>query len=339
MKAVVFKEARKLVVEDVPTPEAGPDEVLIKVKVVGICGSDLHLYQYGFLPPNYIMGHEATGTIVSIGDGVADFEEGERVWLAGGAACGTCDFCLEGKPEVCRNPLSLGTGALPGAYAEYVKAPTRFLTRLPDDIGMREAALMDPIGCAHHPVNLSGIKPGESALVMGAGPIGLFVLHYLKQSGIDPVILSEPVRRRAELGRELGANVILNPTSVSIEDEVKKITRDVGPDVVYECVGIPSTTLDSVSLVRRCGTVVWVGVCMEQVTFVPALWFFKRVTIHLSLGMGKRDAIPGYLEFIRDNREDVMKVITETISLDEVPEAFERLSQPNTEAKILVEFD
>jgi len=339
MKAVVFKEARKLAVENVPDPIAGTDEVVVKVKDVGICGSDLHLYQYGYLPPDYIMGHEATGTIVSMGNDVVGWNEGDRVWLAGGAVCGTCDFCLEGIPEVCRNPLSIGTGALPGAYAEYVKVPPRFMTRLPDEMGMREAALMDPIGCAHYPVNLSGIKPGQSALVIGAGPIGLFLIHYLKHLGIEPVILSEPISRRADLARELGADVVLDPTKNTIDEEVKRLTRDIGPDVVFECVGIPSTTLDSVPLVRRGGKVVWVGVCMEEITFVPALWFFKKATIHLSFGMGSREDIPGYLQFIQDKQDEVRKVITEIIPLEKVPEAFERLSKPNTEAKILVEFE
>ncbi len=339
MKAVVFKEARKLVVEDVPEPTAGPDEVVVKVKVVGICGSDLHLYQYGYLPPDYIMGHEATGTVVSVGNDVTDWKKGDRVWVAGGGACDACDFCLEGRPELCRNPLSVGTGALPGAYAEYVKVPSRFLIRLPDDLSMREGALGDPIACAHYPVNLSGIERGDSALVLGAGPIGLFLLHYLKHLGIEPVILSEPVARRAALGRELGADMVLDPTKVSIESEVRKLTRDMGPDVVYECAGLPSTTVDAVSLVRCCGKVVWVGVCMEEVTFVPALWFFKRTTIYLSLGGGSKKDIPGYLQFIRDNRDDVTRVITEIISLDEVPAAFERLSKPNTEVKILVELE
>ncbi|GAB4346742.1 MAG: sorbitol dehydrogenase [Candidatus Abyssubacteria bacterium] len=339
MKAAVFKEARKIVVQDVPEPEAGPGEVVIKVKCVGICGSDLHLYSYGFLPPDYIMGHEAAGTIAAVGPDVSGWNEGDRVWIAGGAVCGMCDFCREGRFEACRNPLSIGTGALPGAYAEYIKVPVRFLTRLPDDIGMREATLVDPVGCAHYPVTMSGIRPGQSALVIGGGPIGLFAVHYLSSLGIHPIILSEPVARRARLGAEFGADLVLDPVRDSIATETKKLTRDIGPDVVYECVGVPATILDSISLVRRGGVVAWIGVCMEEVTFVPALWTFQKPSIYISFGMGPKEKIQNYLEFIRNNQHTLRKAITETIPLEETPDAFERLLRPNTEVKVVVEFD
>ena len=176
MKAAVFKEARKLVIEDVPDPEAGNGEVVVKVKNVGICGSDLHLYQYGYLPPDYIMGHEATGTIVSMGNDVVGWNEGDRVWLAGGAVCGTCDFCLEGIPELCRNPLSIGTGALPGAYAEYVKVPPRFMTRLPDEMGMREAALMDRTGPRCETVDVPENLDGQTG--RRGGQVHRQVIHH-----------------------------------------------------------------------------------------------------------------------------------------------------------------
>ncbi len=338
MKAAVFKEARRMVIEDVPEPEAGAGEVVVKVKDVGICGSDLHLYIYGYLPSDYVMGHEATGIIASVGPNVTDWREGDRVWVSGGATCGVCEFCREGLSDACQSPLSIGTGVLPGAYAEYVRVTTKFLMRLPDDVGMREATLMDPVGCAQYPVKLTGIRPGQSALVIGAGPIGLFAVQYLKILGANPLILSEPVKRRAELGAEFGADIVVDPTRTNIEAEAKKLTRDIGPDVVCECVGLPATVLDSVSAVRRGGKVAWIGVCMEEVAFVPVFWTFKKPSIYISLGMGPREMLGDYLEFIRQRQDEVRKVITEIITLDELPGAFERLLKPNDEVKILVEF-
>lgn len=338
MRAAVLKGARDLVVEEVPDPEPETGEVVVRVEKVGICGSDLHLYASGLLPPDLIMGHETAGIIADVGSGVDGWREGDRVWLAGGADCGTCDHCLNGRHELCQNHLSLGTGPLPGAYADYVKVPARFLTRLPDDIDMREAALIEPLGCAHHAVDLSAIESGESALVIGGGPIGLFVVHFLKCRGIGPVILSEPNVGRAALGRELGADAVLDPSGDNIDQESKELTNGIGPDVVYECVGSPGTTLESISLVRKCGVAVWVGVCIQEVSFVPALWMLKRPTLQMSFGMGSTRTMAHYLRFVRDRGTEIGRVITEAITLDQLPDAFERLLRPGDGVKILVEF-
>jgi L-iditol 2-dehydrogenase len=337
MKAAVLKEARKLVIEEVPDPKAGPNEVVVKVKDVGICGSDLHLYSRGFVPPDTIMGHEVTGTVASVGSGVADWKEGDRVWLSGGAPCGKCEHCLNRNFEMCQNHQSIGLGSLPGGYAEYIKVPTTFMTRLPDGVGSRESALLDTLGCSYHAAVLSAIKPGESALVMGAGPIGLFLVQCLKPLGVQPLILSEPVAKRADLGHELGADFVLNPAKDSTEIECQKLTGGSGPDMVFECVGRPSTVLESVQFVRRQGKVVWVGVCFDEVTFVPALWFFKQISIQMSFGMDRND-VQTCLNLIQDKKVITDRLVSDVISLDELPAAFERLTQPNSEVKILVEF-
>jgi threonine dehydrogenase-like Zn-dependent dehydrogenase len=338
MKAAVFKEAHKMVIEDVPEPEAGSGEVVVKIKNVGICGSDLHLYQHGFVPAGTIMGHEATGFVASMGDGVTGWKEGDRVLLRG-APCGKCERCLKYNNNFCLDPHPIGMGVFPGAYAEYIKVPQRLLEPLADDLGMREAALMDPVGCAHHGVARGRMQPGESVLVMGAGPIGLFLVQRLKDSGAEQIILSEPVKPRADLAAELGADIILDPTEVSIDEETKKLTDGLGPEVVFECVGIASTTLESASLVRRSGRVIWVGVCMEQISFSPLFWMLKNISIELVMGYGSPEQVRGYLDFIRAHQDEVRKAITDIIPLDEVPDAFERLGRPNTEMKVMVEFD
>ncbi len=339
MKAVVFKGPRELTVENVPDPVAGPHEVLVKVKDSGICGSDLHFYTSGLLPPGSIMGHEATGTVASVGSAVTGWKEGDQVWVSPYTACGQCSACLDGNPDACENFLVIGIGVLPGAFAEYIKVPATMLVPLPDNVGMREGTLVDPLGCAHYAAELSGIAPGQSALVMGAGPIGLFLVQYLDSLGMGPVILSEPVAGRAALGKEFGADFVINPFEVGIEEACRKLTGGVGPEIVFECVGIPETVHDSVMLVRNKGKVVWVGVCMEQVTFLPSFWGLKKISIHFSLGMGEEpDDSERHLEFIQDKHADVGKVITELISIEEVPDAFERLLKPNDEVKILIEF-
>ncbi len=338
MKAAVFKEARRMVVEDVPDPVAGPGEVVVKMKNVGICGSDLHLYQYGFVPAGTIMGHEATGFIASVGDGVTEWKEGERV-LVRGAPCRKCERCLKYNNKFCLDPYPVGMGVNPGAYAEYIKVPTRLLEPIADDLGMREAALMDPLGCAQHGVARGRMQSGETLLVIGSGPIGLFLIHRLKKDGAEQIILSEPVKRRAALAAELGADIILDPTRVCVDEEVKKLTDGLGPEVVFECVGIPSTTLESASLVRRNGRVVWVGVCMEEISFSPLFWMLKNISIELVMGWESVEKVPDYLDFIRAHQDEVRKAITDIIPLEDLPGTFERLANPNSEMKVMVEFD
>jgi 2-desacetyl-2-hydroxyethyl bacteriochlorophyllide A dehydrogenase len=338
MKAVVFKGARNLVLQDVPEPVPDPHEVLVKVKNVGICGSDLHYYLHGLLPAGYIMGHEVTGTVAGVGSAVSSWNDGDRVWVCPGGPCGQCTACLNGDIEACQNTLSVGIGVLPGGFAEYLIAPATMLLPLPEDVGMREGTLADPLGCAHHAVDLSEIVLGQSALVIGGGPIGLFVVQYLKSLDIEPVILSEPVPRRAELGSELGADFVLNPARGSIDEQSRNLTGGAGPDVVFECVGIPDTLHDSVALVRAKGKVVWVGICMEEISFVPAIWSLKRISIQFVMGIGNKplDA-ERYLKFIQERQTDVRKVISGIIRLDEVPQAFERLVKPSDEVKIIAE--
>jgi len=338
MRAVVFKGARDLVVEDVPDPVPGPHEVLVKVKNVGICGSDLHYYVHGLLPQGYIMGHEVTGTVARVGSEVTGWNEGDRVCVCPSGPCGQCAACLDGDLEQCVNVLSIGIGVLPGGFAEYVKAPYALLLPLPEEVGMREGTLVDPLGCAHHAVDLSGIVQGQSALVIGAGPIGLFVVQYLKSLGIEPVILSEPLARRAELGGELGADFVLNPAEQSIDEKCKRLTGGEGPDVVFECVGVPDTLYDSVGLVRAEGKVIWVGICMEEISFVPAIWSLRQISIQFIMGMGSKPEDPRcHLGFIAERQADVGKVISEIISLEEVPQAFERLVKPTHDVKIIAE--
>lgn len=338
MKAAVSKGNRRLVVEDIPDPVAGLDDVVVQVKHVGICGSDLHLFHFDLLPPDYVMGHEFAGVIASVGSGVTGWKEGDRVWVCPGGVCGTCKFCREGHYEACQNGISIGIGGLPGGYAEYVRTPASLLVRLPGEISTQEAALVDPVGCGHQAASLAQITKDQSALVMGAGPIGLYLILCLKSLGVNPVILSEPAAGRRKLAGEIGADVLLNPTDGNVDAKVKELTGGLGPHVVFECVGIPQTVNDSMMLARTGGTVVWIGVCMEPATIYPAAWFMKQPTLHVSLGFGGIGPAPSYLKFIHDHQDAIDKTITETISIDGIPEAFERLMKPNDEAKILVEF-
>jgi (R,R)-butanediol dehydrogenase/meso-butanediol dehydrogenase/diacetyl reductase len=337
MKAAVYKEPKKLVIEDVPAPIAGADEVIVKVKNVGICGSDLHFSAYGLVPPDTIMGHEVTGTIVSVGSEVKKWKEGDRMLLYFVAPCGKCPACGRGDTHLCWEGTIVGGGTLPGGFAEYLKVLPEMVIPLAPDANMRDASLADPVASSYRAVLLSGIKPGDTALVMGAGPIGLCLLQHLKSAGIEQVVVSEPVARRGELAAELGADTLLNPAKDDIDSECKKLTDGAGPDFVFDCVGIPDTVMEAAALVRISGKVVWVGVCMESTTITPVMWMLKEISIQTSLGFTKSQ-MEYCLELILERKINADRLISEVISLDEVPHAFERLQKPNTEVKIIVEF-
>ncbi len=337
MKAVVFKEANKLAVENVPEPVANPNEVVVKVKDVGICGSDLHFCSFGLVPPDTIMGHEVTGTVASVGKEVVGWKEGDRMLLYFGAPCGRCAACRLGNTHLCWDGAIVGNGIIPGGFAEYFKVPPEMLIPIPAGTDMRDASLADPVATTYRAVLLSGISPGDTALVMGAGPIGLCLTQHLKAKGIEQVVLSEPVEKRARLGEELGADVVLDPKKHDVDAECKRLTDGLGPDFVFDCVGTPETVLAAPALVRPAGKVVWVGVCMEPLSITPVMWMLKEIALVTSLGFTKAQMEKG-LELIRTKNIVVDKLISEIISIDQVPEAFERLMKPNDEVKIVAEF-
>ena len=336
MKAAILKDRKNMVVEDVPTPTAGPGEVVVKMKYVGICGSDLHLYGTGLLPPDVIMGHECAGTIAELGEGVEGWSVGEKVGIYGVVPCGKCPSCLLGRSNLCTDTEGIGLGMLPGAYAEFMKVYSGMLMKLPDNVSLQDTALLDPYTTAARGIMLSGFRMRETALVIGAGPIGLCTLQQLRLAGASFVAVTEPVERRARLAWEWGADIVLNPNE-DVHDELLRYTNDTGVDYVFECVGIPDTTQESFNLVKRGGKVVLVGVCMEPATVQPLLWMLKEASMQTSMGF-TRPEMEGTLALMNKGVLKTEGFVSETISIEQLPETFERLLTPNQEIKVLVEF-
>ncbi|MBI4832158.1 MAG: alcohol dehydrogenase catalytic domain-containing protein [Candidatus Lindowbacteria bacterium] len=337
MKAAILKDKRTLVVEEVPTPKAGPGDIILKMKYTGICGSDLHLYSTGLLPPDTIMGHECSGIVAELGDGVEGWSVGEKVGLYGALFCGKCFWCRRGHTNLCREMGGIGIGDMPGGYAEYLRVFPSMLLKVPDNVTSRDLALMDPFATAYHAVRLSGFQVGDTALVMGAGPIGLCVIHHLKLAGARLVAATERVEKRAQTAKQFGADIVMNPQD-DVLDKLADLTNSVGVDYVFECVGVPDTTQEAFNLVRRAGKVVLVGVCMEPATVQPVLWIIKEVSMQTTLGFTRAE-FEDILDFMHKGIIKADNLVSETVSLDDVPQAFERLLSPNTELKVLVEFE
>jgi (R,R)-butanediol dehydrogenase/meso-butanediol dehydrogenase/diacetyl reductase len=335
MKAAIFRGAGHIEVTEVPTPEPMPGEVLVRVHYCGICGTDLEAYQTGMYEPGLVIGHEFAGEIVALGEGVQGWAIGERVTADNALPCGRCWFCRQGRPSLCQELLSPGI-TLDGGMAEYVRLPVLLLHRLPQGVSTRQGALVEPLTIALHGVRSSALKPGDWALVLGAGPIGLLTLQCALLAGARQVLVVEVNPKRAAIARELGAASVLHPQRDNLAVEVAARTDGLGPDVVYVCTGAAPAFESALGLVRRGGQVFVLGLCPEP---VPTD-FMSVVLSELDIRGGYlgHGAFPAALDYLAQGRVRVDPLISHEIALEDVVEqGFEQMLRADTEAiKVLV---
>jgi L-iditol 2-dehydrogenase len=265
MKALTLTAYNKFEFGEVPRPEPGPDEVVVRVRACGICGSDVHGYDgtSGRRIPPIIMGHEASGEIVEVGSAVTSWRAGERVTFDSTVYCGKCAYCRDGRVNLCTNRRVLGVSCgdyrQHGAFAEYVVVPARILFALPDHLTFEQAAFAEPLSIALHAVERVNPQPGESALVIGAGVIGLLVLQVLKMKGCGRVWVSDLNEARLAIARATGADEVFVPTAVDVAAEVARRTGGEGCDLTMECVGFGPAVQTAIDAVRKGGRVGLVG--------------------------------------------------------------------------------
>src|ERR1051326_3894388 len=242
MNALLLKEYMRLEMVDMPVPEIGPEEVLVRVRACGICGSDVHGLdgRTGRRIPPLVMGHEAAGEVVATGAAVVDLTPGDRVTFDSTVYCGRCFFCTRGDVNLCDRREVLGVSPGPyrrhGAFAEYVAVPRRIMYRLPDSLSYEQAALIEAVSVAVHAVNLTPIRLGDSAVVVGSGMIGLLTIQAAKLAGCSRVIAIDPDETRLKLAREMGATETVNPKEKQPPEGIV--------DVAIECAGatVPAPT-------------------------------------------------------------------------------------------------
>ncbi len=260
MQALYYPVWDQLEMRDVPDPKPRAGEVVLRVLAVGICGSELH----GFVAhaarrtPPLIMGHEFSGEIIEAGPGVTGFRVGEQVVASSQIACGHCDYCLDGEVQLCRNGEVFGTKR-PGAFAEKVAVPVSTLMPLPKDVTPVQASLAEPLGNAVHAVRLTQQRFPQTAVVIGAGTIGLFVLQVLKASGALRVVTSDVSDARLAVAKALGADLTVNVKQADLPGAVQDATDGRGADVVVDAVGATPTRRAAVTVARPGGEIVWLG--------------------------------------------------------------------------------
>ena len=266
MKALLYTGPYRLSMTEVPIPQVGEDEVLIRVKACGICGSDVHGYtgKTGRRIPPLIMGHEAAGLIEKVGSlAKGRFEVGQRVTFDSTVFCNRCHFCRLGMINHCLKRQVFGVSTKSyrrhGAFAEYVAAPWWVVYPIPEELSFEYAAMLEPCAVALHAVNRTPIHPEDTVIVIGAGTIGLLVVACVKLKGARRVIAVDLDSSRLRIASQMGADLVLNPKEGDIPERVKELTDSLGADVVLEAVGIPETVKEALDIVRSDGQVTLIG--------------------------------------------------------------------------------
>lgn len=344
MRAAVFEGVgRPLAVVSVPDPEPGPAELVLAVRDCGVCGSDLHASDVtdgsgGMrpLPLGAVMGHEFSGEVAARGRAVGDrFRVGDRVTALPYIGCGSCSACLAGRGHRCATVLAGGFGALPGAYAEYVRVGVHETLSLPDAVDFRSGALVEPLAVGLHAVDLARLRPGEAVLVVGAGPIGLAVSGWCRFFGAGDVIVSDRSRERADRAPRMGATGTVHAET---EDVIASVRRLCGrrADVVFDCVGAPGSQQLAMDYAPADGRVVVVGVCMEADRILPVKAITKELEVRYTFGYTRRD-FAFTIDMLARGRIDASPLFSEAVGWETFPAAFESLKRDKSRIKVMLE--
>ena len=335
MKSLLLKEYLQLEIADFPQPQPGPGEVLIRVAACGICGSDVHGYDgtSGRRIPPIVMGHEAAGLVAAVGTGVSRFKAGDRVTFDSTVYCGECVFCRRSEVNLCERRevigVSCGEYRRHGAFAEYLAVPERILYSLPESMSFPEAAMLEAVSVALHAVRVTGDIKGQTALVIGAGMIGLLTMQAARAAGAGRVIIADIDTTRLNLARSLGADEALNLSGADLTKEILNQTGGFGADVVLEAVGRNETIATAIDSVRKGGTVTLIGNITPKVE-LPLQKVVSR-QIRLQGTAASAGEYPEAIELIASGKIQVKPLITAVAPLEEGPQWFRRLyaHEPN----------
>lgn len=341
MKAAVLKKVGVIEIEDVPVPKPADDEVLVRIKSVGVCGSDIHYYRHGrigtyVVEKPIILGHESSGEIVETGKGVRSLKIGDRVSLEPGIPCRKCIFCKTGRYNLCPDVVFMATPPVDGAFVEYVAFPEDFAFKLPDNVSFDEGALIEPLAVGIYASERAGIKPGLSAVILGAGPIGLVTLQAVKAYGAGPVAVLDISDFRLNMARNLGADFVIDSRDANALDKVLEAIGQGGADVVFEAAGAVPTIQMTTRIARRGGRVVLIGLsAKDQVEYnvvdvsgkeLDVLGIFRYANVY-------RKAI----DLVSAGKIDLKTMVTHHFPLEKTKEALELADTKKDQAiKVIV---
>lgn len=344
MKAAVYKQpGTPLVIEEVADPVPGADDLILKVKACGICGTDLHWSEgidpaagWRDLASGSVMGHEFSGEIVEVGKhAAASYRVGERVVAQPFIGCGTCSACLTGRSYRCSAVVTRASNELTGAYAEYTRVGVAETLRLPETVTYHAGALVEPLAVGLNAVKRAGLQVGDAVLIIGAGPVGLSVALWCRFFGARDVIVSDLVSARSERCIDFGATAAIDAATEDVQSRFRQIARR-PPAVVFDCVGIPGSIQLSVDYAPFDAHLVVVGLCMTEDAFFPAKAIVKELHVTFAFVYSKAD-FQFVVDMLAAERIPATALVTSTVGLTEFPDKFEAMKAAGADLKVMLE--
>lgn len=324
-RAAFVLENRKMEVRDTVMPELRPDEVIIHMKKIGVCGSDVHFYEHGEpeFPDVYpfILGHEGAGEVVEVGAAVNHLKAGDRVCLEPGVPCRVCEWCTSGKYNLCPTVYFPSAPRALGMMRNFIAHKADLCFKLPDNVSFQEGALVEPLAVGIHAVRESGIKMGQSAVILGSGCIGLVTLLSLKAAGVDDITVVDIHDIRLNKAKELGARHRVNAGSTDMIAAVKDIYAGIGPDFIFETAGNKVTASNSVSMIKRGGTIMIIGNVVGDTPVNFQMLGNKEATIKATFRY--RNIYPSALSALSSGRINVNSIVSDFYKFENTQRAFE----------------
>lgn len=327
MKAAVLHGAKDLRVEEVPVPQiTDPYQALVKIEAIGICGSDVHYYEHGgigdfIVEEPMIIGHESGGTVVEVGEAVTNVKPGDRVAIEPGYTCGRCEYCKQGRYNLCPDVVFMSTPPIDGAMCEYKVWPADYAFKLPEAMDTEEGAMMEPLAVGMWAAQRARVKPGDAVAILGSGPIGLVTLQAAALHGAYPLYVTDVVPSRLEFARQLGATEVINAAETDAVEALLELS-DGGLEVALECAGVETTMHQALQVVKRGGRVQFVGMGPMTLDNFP-VWDMTLNELELSGLFRYANCYPPSIAAVASGQVDVKSLITHRFPLAETPEAFE----------------
>jgi len=324
MKVAMWYGGKNIKIEDAPIPKIKDKEVLVKVKAVSICGSDLHAYlgvSKRRVPP-LVMGHEFSGEVTKIGNNVRGIKVGERIVVEPVLSCGKCRTCLNGRNNICENMSLIGLH-IPGAFTEYVSVPVDKCYKLPENVSFEEASLVEPLAVAVHACNITPFEKKDKIGIIGSGTIGLMTLQVAKHHGASSIFVIDTLDYKLNLAKNFGSNKIINAKN---QDPVKEVLSDGGADAVFEAVGHQKTVQQALSMVNKGGKVTVIGMLESEMEINMLDVTVKEIEIRGSYGYTTHD-FKQAIKLISTKKVKVKPLIAHIFPLRDIKKGFEILSK------------